>query len=564
VLQNSGGNNLAVPGNGAFTFPTMIASGTGYGVTVLTQPSNPSQTCTVGSGSGTVGSANVTNVAVSCSTNTYAVGGNVSGLSGSGLVLEDNGGDDLTINSSGGFTFPKLLASATAYSVTVKTQPSAVPAQSCVVSGGGGTVTNAAVTTVSITCTTLVAKFVYVANSGSNNVSAYTINAATGALTAVPGSPFAADQGPLLMRADAAGKFLFVSNQGSATGPPRLSVYTIDGTTGALTQAAHSPFDLGAQFGPAPAIGRPMIDPSGSLAYVGIPPQVPAGSPELYGATVDSGGNLTVIPGMPFQVGYGIQYGAFSAGGKILYLPHNGMNANVGQIWAWSVSSPSGALTAIGAYVTGGSTPFGVVFNAAGTLAFTPNFFSSVSVFSVDAATGALTLATGSPVSTGTGSTPTGLVLHPTQNFVYVASANYGAPTSTIAGFQFDAASGALTPLAGSPYPTHGTNQVVTPIIDPLGKFLFVVNSGSNTIQAFAIDPASGVLTDVPGSPFASAGTSPSQAWMDPSGKYLYSADSGSNTVSAYAINAATGAVSVINSVPAGTTPQFPEVVGLQ
>jgi len=88
VLQNNGGNNLTVGASGAFTFSTALASGSSYAVTVLTQPSSPSQTCSITSGgSGNVGSANVTSVQVTCVTNTYSVGGTVSGLDSSGLVL---------------------------------------------------------------------------------------------------------------------------------------------------------------------------------------------------------------------------------------------------------------------------------------------------------------------------------------------------------------------------------------------------------------------------------------------------------------------------------------------
>ena len=64
VLQDNGGDNLSVTANGSFTFATSLASGAAYSVTVKTNPSG--QTCTVTSGSGTVGTANVTNVAVSC------------------------------------------------------------------------------------------------------------------------------------------------------------------------------------------------------------------------------------------------------------------------------------------------------------------------------------------------------------------------------------------------------------------------------------------------------------------------------------------------------------------
>src|SRR5215471_107899 len=62
----------------------------------------------------------------------FTVGGTVSGLSGTGLVLQDNGGDNLTISANGAFTF---ATKATAYNVTVLTQPTNPP-QTCTVTGG--------------------------------------------------------------------------------------------------------------------------------------------------------------------------------------------------------------------------------------------------------------------------------------------------------------------------------------------------------------------------------------------------------------------------------------------
>src|SRR5690242_965725 len=103
VLQDNGGDNLSVTANGSYTFATTGTSGAAYSVTVKTNPSG--QTCTVTNGSGTIGSANVTNVAVSCANvATFTVGGTVSGLSGT-VVLQDNGGDNLSVTANGSYTF---------------------------------------------------------------------------------------------------------------------------------------------------------------------------------------------------------------------------------------------------------------------------------------------------------------------------------------------------------------------------------------------------------------------------------------------------------------------------
>jgi hypothetical protein len=348
VLQNNGGNDLSVTASGSFTFSTALAAGSAYNVTVKTSPTG--QSCTVAGGTGTVGSANVTNVAVACSTSsgtatdnfnrangalgsnwtgtsdgaltiasqvvkggngaysgdvrtsetytsdqssqvevtstqlsggqwigpavraasggknlylgiyfwnsgspqlmlfkrtngswtqlgssypvsalpastqltltavgstitflqngtaritatdtsltggapgimaygtgtadnwagaslgtpgTYSVGGTVSGLSGT-VVLQNNGGDDLSVSSAGSFTFPAALGNGAAYSVTVKTSPSG---QTCSVANGSGTVSSANVTSVAVTCATT-----STATSGSDD-----FNRADGALGA--------------------------------------------------------------------------------------------------------------------------------------------------------------------------------------------------------------------------------------------------------------------------------------------------------------------------------------------------------------------------------------------
>ena len=63
------------------------------------------QTCAVSQGTGTVANGNITTVAITCVTKTFAVGGTVAGLTGSGLVLQNNLGDNLTVADDGTFTF---------------------------------------------------------------------------------------------------------------------------------------------------------------------------------------------------------------------------------------------------------------------------------------------------------------------------------------------------------------------------------------------------------------------------------------------------------------------------
>jgi subtilisin-like proprotein convertase family protein len=152
VLQLNGGSNLPVSPNAtAFTFATQLAGGAAYAVSVLTQPTNPSQTCTVSNGSGNVGSAGVASISITCATNSFTIGGTVSALLGTGLVLQNNGGDNLPIGGNGAFTFGTAIPSGATYAVTVSTPPNG-PAQTCRVTNGSGTVGAANVTSVGVSC----------------------------------------------------------------------------------------------------------------------------------------------------------------------------------------------------------------------------------------------------------------------------------------------------------------------------------------------------------------------------------------------------------------------------
>jgi subtilisin-like proprotein convertase family protein len=150
VLQLNAAGTVPVSA-ASFTFPNGLTSNTAYNVTVAVQPTNPSQTCTVvANGSGTIANANVSNVSVSCATNSFTVGGTVDVLTGTGLVLQNNGASNLTIGANGLFVFLGSLLSGTGYNVTVLSQPTG---QTCTVSNGSGTVGAGNVTSVDVACT---------------------------------------------------------------------------------------------------------------------------------------------------------------------------------------------------------------------------------------------------------------------------------------------------------------------------------------------------------------------------------------------------------------------------
>jgi len=82
---------------------------------------------------------------------TFAVGGNVSGLLGAGLVLQNNATDDLALSADGSFTFSTAIEDLAAYSVTVLNQPSS-PSQTCSINNASGAVAGVEVSDISINC----------------------------------------------------------------------------------------------------------------------------------------------------------------------------------------------------------------------------------------------------------------------------------------------------------------------------------------------------------------------------------------------------------------------------
>jgi 6-phosphogluconolactonase (cycloisomerase 2 family) len=79
-----------------------------------------------------------------------------------------------------------------------------------------------------------------VANPGSSNISAFSIDSTSGALTQISGSPFDAGSNPVFVVLDASSKSLYVGDQAST-----IYGFSIDSSTGALSGAAGFPYSAG-------------------------------------------------------------------------------------------------------------------------------------------------------------------------------------------------------------------------------------------------------------------------------------------------------------------------------
>jgi hypothetical protein len=148
VLAN--GSDTVSPAAGAvsFVFATPVAEGGAYAVSVTTQAAGA--TCSVGSGSGTMGTGDIASVQVTCAANAYHVGGTIAGLTTAGLVLA-NGTDTVSPAANAtSFAFARTVAYGGTYSVTIQQQPAG---QTCAVAGTyPATMGVVDVTDVAVTC----------------------------------------------------------------------------------------------------------------------------------------------------------------------------------------------------------------------------------------------------------------------------------------------------------------------------------------------------------------------------------------------------------------------------
>ena len=476
VLQNNGGNFTPVAANGNFTFSNTTGLGLPYNVTVITQPAG--QTCTVTNGTGTA-SGNVTNVAVTCIP-TFSIGGTVSGLVGTGLVLQNNGGNNLTFSVSGAYSFATKLPANVNYAVTVFTQPSG---STCSVANGTGTVTNADITNVAVTCVS---------------------------------------SGPLVL----------VANSGVTNGTNALSLYRANPSTGVLSflsnvDAGNTPWAL-------------TQLPNHSVAYV---TNAVGGTVQAFNVN-NTTGAVTLVPLSSPQSNnsFGV---AMDRLGRFLWTANYGFNT----VQTFAING-SGVLASSPPVATPNSLPYAIAAHPTLDFVYTAHQSSNFALmaFSVNTTTGALTQVQN---LTNTITSVNALVIDPTGRFAYAVSGSGG-----VCGWRINSTTGLFSSAGCANTASSGGTWSVA--VHPNGQFLYTTSdTTSNNVSIFSINQTTGALT-LSGSP-ATAGSNPRGATVDSTGNYLYVTNYVSNTISAFSI---TGSGSTLTSLGAAI-PTGPNPVGV-
>ena len=367
------------------------------------------------------------------------------------------------------------------------------------IGGGGAPIGGGAPTTA----------IVYVTNSGSDNISGFTVNGTTGGLSAVAGSPFANLSAPSAIAVSPNGFFAFATNRQSNT----VTAFRV-GTDGGLLQASGTPTSPN----PAPVGTAPSavaVSEDTQFLYIAN-----RGSDSVTAFTIGATGTLTLIPpeaGTPNPVAAGGSAPVSligSSNDRFLYVANSADNTvSVFQIEASGLLKlvpPTGSFR--NPIAVGGTAPSALALSATGQFLYVANSTSdNVTVFQVETS-GLLTLvpptgAATNPVSVG-GTSPNGIAVAPNGQVLYTANGGGNVSAFTVG------SNGLLTlvPAAGSspnPIPAGTTPSAIT--ISQDGLFLYVANRGGN-VSAYTIVSGSGTLiplTPLLGNPFP-AGNSPS------------------------------------------------------
>ncbi|HEY2476090.1 MAG TPA: beta-propeller fold lactonase family protein [Candidatus Cybelea sp.] len=329
-------------------------------------------------------------------------------------------------------------------------------------------------------------EFLYVANSEERTITAYEIDV-DGSLRPVKGSPFKTRGPTRSLAATPQGTFLYASDQNYP--PPNLGfvlAYAIDANSGALTPVKGSPFQTKG--------GEPFdlaVDATGTHLYAS---NTYANS--MLGYEIAENGTITPIHGEPFPAGAQPEHISIDLDGGFLY--------------AGNTEVPS------------------------------------ISEYAVSPSTGGLSQIPGSPLSLSEAHAPfaNAIAIDAEDQVLYVSNAR----DNGLFPFKVNASTGTLS-LIGDLFPDTALPSDATTTID--GRFLYVVNQGSNNVSGYQIRGSMGQLTAIKNSPFA-AGKSPAGIVVSRDGRFLYVLNSGSADIFAYDIDSDTG---VLTKIPSPTFP---------
>jgi 6-phosphogluconolactonase len=254
-------------------------------------------------------------------------------------------------------------------------------------------------------------KFIYAIFEISGELEGWSINSSSGTLTALSGFPMTVSlnlplqTGYFQMTTDPGGNYLFISDSGGN----EIFSYAINSSTGALTAASGSPFAV-----PSIEPGNIATDGLGRFLYVCTQTVHEGGLFEAF--SIGTGGTLTFIPGSLNLTGgsntwqlVGDASGKYLIGTSGYNLALSGLDDT--HLYVYSINQSTGiASPATGSPVLTQFSPYTIAMqppssNGEFVYSFsindTDSGFNGIEAFQLNTTTGALTEVSGSPFSNG-------------------------------------------------------------------------------------------------------------------------------------------------------------------
>jgi streptogramin lyase len=311
-------------------------------------------------------------------------------------------------------------------------------------------------------------------NAGANQVHGFSVNSLTGALTAVPGSPFATGGSGTTaavsegMVYDSVNGRLFVVNDGSDT----VTAFAVNRGTGALAPLPFSPIAM-----PGTGTwGAIAISPDGSILVVGD------GANNRLATFLLAGSSASAAPGSPFATG-------------------------------------------------AAASPFSIQFSSDGAFVYAGgNFDTGIAGFAVNAGNGALTALAGSPFPSGAGFPA-----------AYATDTLGRLFTANISGGQlraFTSSAGVLTPVAGNPFASGLADGAVRGLLHRAGAYM-VADRAGHRVGVYQVTGAGSAttLTAVAGSPFGTGGTFTNTLALSGTGSLLFAGNGLTRNITTFRVN---------------------------
>ncbi len=371
-------------------------------------------------------------------------------------------------------------------------------------------------------------RLLYVANALSDDVSVFTV-AFDGTLTPLAASPFPTGDGPVDLALSEDGTLLFTADESGAS----VSSFVL-AAGGALTPAPSGPRPVGA------LPSALALDPDGSV-YAAA-----SGGRQVSELEADPSDADLVVTRVVRTRNFPASLAIVTGASPVTVATARAYTAQrfAAELETWAVDSATGELEELaGSPAALSSVGYALAGDSRGRFVFSAATAGGVDVLALDA-DGLPSLVTGSPFQPG--SKLHALATEPSGRFLYGVS-------SALHAFSIDPDTGALTPLAGSPYDLGFGAQLSELAVDPTGRALYV--RAVFLFVTLALDAASGVPSPVPGSTFVE-GFVRSLA-VHPAGRFVYTTNDQLDTLTRYSTAAATAEIqsTLASSVPTGPVP---------